>query len=82
MAKAKVSVTVDRSLLQKCDRVALGATRSEVFEQALQRWFRSVRQKSLEEEIERYYESLSKADRAEDSEWAGLAPRVLGETWR
>ena len=40
MAKAKVSVTVDRSLLQKCDRVALGATRSEVFEQALQRWLR------------------------------------------
>ena len=81
MAKAKVSVTVDRSLLRMCDRVARGATRSQVFEQALDRWLRNVRQRSLEEEIERYYSSLSKTERAEDSEWAGLAPRVLGETW-
>ena len=81
MAKAKVSVTVDRSLLRKCDRVAQGATRSEVFEQALEKWLRNVRRKGLEEEVERYYSSLSKAERAEDSEWAGLAPRVLGETW-
>ena len=82
MAKAKVSVTVDRSLLQKCDRVARGATRSEVFEQALQSWVRSARRKSLEDDIERYYSSMSKADREEDSEWAGLAPRILGETWK
>jgi metal-responsive CopG/Arc/MetJ family transcriptional regulator len=81
MAKAKVSVTVDRSLLRKCDRLARGATRSELFEQALERWLRNERQRSLDEEIERYYSSLSKADREEDSEWAGLAPRVLGETW-
>jgi metal-responsive CopG/Arc/MetJ family transcriptional regulator len=81
MAKAKVSVTVDRSLLRKCDRAARGATRSEVFERALERWLRNERQSSLEEEIERYYSSLSKADREEDSEWADLAPRVLGETW-
>jgi metal-responsive CopG/Arc/MetJ family transcriptional regulator len=81
MAKAKVSVTVDRSLLRRCDRVARGATRSEVFEQALERWLRETRRKSLEEEFERYYSSLSKAERAEDSEWAEVAPRVLGETW-
>jgi hypothetical protein len=56
-------------------------TRSEVFEQALERWLRSVRQRSLEEETERYYSSLSSADREENSEWASLAPRVLGETW-
>jgi metal-responsive CopG/Arc/MetJ family transcriptional regulator len=81
MAKAKVSVTVDRSLLQKCDRVARGASRSEVFEQALQSWVRSARRRSLEDEIERYYSSLSRDDRADDSEWAGIAPRILGETW-
>ena len=81
MAKAKVSVTVDRLLLQKCDRVARGATRSEVFEKALARWLRDVRRESLDEDLERYYSSLSTAERAEDSEWAGLAPRVLGETW-
>ena len=81
MAKAKVSVTVDRSLLRQCDRVARGAKRSEVFGQALEGWLRNVRQRSLEEAVERYYASLSQAERTEDSEWAGLAPRVLGETW-
>jgi metal-responsive CopG/Arc/MetJ family transcriptional regulator len=81
MAKAKVSVTVDSSLLRRCDRAARGATRSEVFEQALKAWLRNVRQRSLEDDVERYYSSLSKGERAEDSEWAGLAPRVLGETW-
>ena len=81
MAKAKVSVTVDNSLLRQCDRVARGASRSEVFEQALKGWLRNVRQRILEDDVQRYYSSLSKAERAEDSEWAGLAPRVLGETW-
>ena len=81
MAKARVSVTVDRVLLRQCDVVARGATRSQVFEQALERWLRDLRQKSLEEEVERYYSSLSRAEKAEDSEWAGLASRVLGETW-
>lgn len=81
MAKAKVSVTVDRSLLRRCDRAARGASRSEVFERALERWLRDLRQRSLEEDAERYYSSLSRTERAEDSEWAGLAPRVLGETW-
>ena len=81
MTKAKVSVTVDRSLLRRCDRVARGASRSEVFERALERWLRDLRQRSLDEDVERYYSSLTKAERAEDSEWAGIAPRVLGETW-
>ena len=81
MAKARVSVTVDRVLLRRCDRVARGASRSPVFEQALERWLRDLRQRSLEEEVERHYSSLSSDERAEDSEWAGLASRVLGETW-
>lgn len=60
---------------------ARGATRSQVFEQALERWLRDLRERSLEEEIERYYSSLSQAEQTEDSEWAGLASRALGETW-
>jgi len=81
MAKARVSVTVDRVLLRRCDRVARGATRSQVFEQALERWLRDLRRKSLEAELERYYFSLGSAEKAEDSEWAALASRALGETW-
>jgi metal-responsive CopG/Arc/MetJ family transcriptional regulator len=81
MAKARVSVTVDRVLLRRCERVARGASRSQVFEQALSRWLRDSRQKTLEEDVERYYSALGEADVAEDSAWAGLASRVLGETW-
>ena len=81
MTKARVSITVNRVLLRRCDRVAPGATRSQVFAQALERWLRDRRQRSLEAEIERYYSSLSRAQQAEDSTWAGLAARVLGETW-
>ena len=80
-AKTRVSVTVDRVLLRKCDRVARGASRSQVFEQALERWLRELRQRILEEEIERHYSSLSGHERADDSEWAGLSSRALGETW-
>ena len=47
----------------------------------LERWRRDLRQRSLEEEVERHYSSLSGDEREEDSEWAGLASRVLGETW-
>ena len=82
MPKARISVTVDRVLLRRCDLVARGASRSQVFEQALERWLRDRRQKGLEEEVERYYSSLSRAEEAEDSEWAGLASRTLGETWK
>jgi len=51
-------------------------------EARIQRWLRDCRQKGLEEEVERYYSSLTRAEEAEDSEWAGLASRALGETWK
>jgi metal-responsive CopG/Arc/MetJ family transcriptional regulator len=82
MPKARVSVTVDRVLLRRCDRIARGATRSQVFEQALERWLRDSRRASLEQEIERYYGSLSEPEQAEDAAWAGLGARALGETWK
>jgi hypothetical protein len=38
MPKAKVSMTVEASLLRQVDRLARGASRSEVFEDALTSW--------------------------------------------
>lgn len=81
MAKAKISVTVESSVIRDCARFAKGRSRSEIVERALTSWLRDVRRKSLEEEVERYYTSLSPADRQEDSRWAGLASRFLGESW-
>jgi len=82
MAKAKVSVTVDRALLRQCDKIAGKESRSELFERALRGWLRGARQRSLEEEVERYYGAINGTERAEDAEWAGLAARTLGETWK
>ena len=82
MAKARVSVTVDRVLLRRCDRITRGASRSQVFEKALERWLRDSQKQSLEQEIERYYSSMRQEEKAEDSAWASVASRSLGETWK
>jgi metal-responsive CopG/Arc/MetJ family transcriptional regulator len=82
MGKARVSVTVDRVLLRRCEAIARGASRSQVFEQALEKWLRDRRRKNLEAEVERYYSAMSVGEQSEDSEWASLAARALGETWK
>lgn len=79
--KTKISVTVEGSVLRQVDRMARGATRSQVVEEALTRWLRNRRREQLEEEIEGYYRSLDAPDREEDSQWAELSGRQLGETW-
>ena len=82
MAKTKISVTIERSLVRDCDRLARGTSRSEVVETALARWIKERRRRSLEDEIERYYGSLGAPERKDDSAWASLAGRALGETWK
>ena len=82
MPKTKISVTVERSLVRDCDRLARGTSRSEVVETALARWARERRSRSLEDQIESYYASLASGERREDAEWADLGGRALGETWK
>jgi len=80
-AKAKVSVTVDRVLLREVDRLAGDMTRSEVFEHALAAWVRQRGQADLDRAIERYYRSLTAAERREDDEWASLGDEVVRRGW-
>jgi metal-responsive CopG/Arc/MetJ family transcriptional regulator len=82
MAKAKISVTVESALLRDCERMARGASRSEVVERALEQWRRDRRRRGLEEATERYYASLTAEERREDREWADLGGRALGESWK
>ncbi|HXU30875.1 MAG TPA: hypothetical protein VN851_09890 [Thermoanaerobaculia bacterium] len=81
MPKARVSVTVEGSLLLQVDRVAGGASRSEVIEIALAAWLRNTRREKLEEEVELYYRSMGAAEREEDASWAELSGRMLGKSW-
>src|SRR5207249_7566050 len=71
-AKTKVSVTVDRTLLREVDRLAGSMTRSQAFERAIAAWVRQRGQAELDRAIERYYRSLSAAQRREDDEGASL----------
>ncbi len=82
MPKAKISVTVEGSVLRQVDLLARGTSRSEVVEKALAGWLRNRRREALENEIELYYRSLGAPDREEDAGWAELSGRQLGETWR
>jgi len=82
MPKTKVSVTIEGALLQQVERMASGASRSEVVEIALASWVRNRRRERLEEEIEIYYRSLGAAENEEDASWADLSGRLLGESWR
>jgi len=80
-AKAKVSVTVDRTLLREVDRLAGEMTRSEVFEHALTAWVRRRGQAELDRAIERYYRSLTAAERREHDEWASLGDEAVRRGW-
>lgn len=82
MPKTKISVTVEGSVLKQVDRMARGASRSEIVENALATWLRSRRRESLEKAIEIYYLSLGAADRDEDAEWAELSGSLARESWR
>lgn len=82
MPKTKISVTIEGSVLRQVDRMARGASRSEVVEEALAGWVRNRRRERLDKEIEIYYLSLGAADRDEDAVWAELSGRLVGETWR
>ena len=82
MAKTKISVTVDEALVHECDRMSRGGSRSEVVERALAAWLRERRRRRLEEEIEKYYSSMSASEREEDARWADLASRSLRDVWK
>jgi metal-responsive CopG/Arc/MetJ family transcriptional regulator len=82
MTKTKISVTVEGSLLLKVERMAGGASRSEVVESALAGWLRTRRREKLEEEVELYYRSLGAEEVKEDADWADLSGRFLGESWK
>ena len=81
MAKCKVSVTVDAKLIERLDRVAGPATRSQVVEEALAMWVHNRRLGQLETEIERYYTEMSATERAEDAVWAEEGLGHLTKTW-
>jgi metal-responsive CopG/Arc/MetJ family transcriptional regulator len=82
MAKAKISVTVETSVLERIDRLSDGVSRSEIVERALRRWISERRRRDLESEIAAYYSERHEDERSEDEEWARLSARYLEKSWK
>ncbi|HEY7818398.1 MAG TPA: ribbon-helix-helix protein, CopG family, partial [Vicinamibacteria bacterium] len=73
MAKTKLSVTIEQSVLERVDRAPKGQSRSEIVERALKDWLNERRRLELEDEIERYYSERQEGELAEDRSWAELS---------
>ncbi len=82
MPKTKISVTVDSVLVERVDELAIGASRSEIVETALECWLRDRRVESLERAIETYYRDRTADEQKEDAEWAALSANAFDETWK
>ena len=83
MAKAKVSVSIDQSILDRVDRLSRGTrSRSEIVERALERWLVEGQRRQLEEEITAYYRHRDERERIEDEEWAQLSGRQVEKSWK
>ena len=82
MARTKISVTVEQSLLDKVARFTNGLSRSEIVERALKRWLTERGRRQLEAEIAVYYTERREDERWEDEEWADLSARHLDKSWK
>lgn len=82
MTKTKVSVTIERSVLERVDRISAGMSRSEIIERALKRWLSERRRLELEDQIAAYYLDRRVEESSEDREWAELSAAQIGKTWK
>src|SRR5262245_44502933 len=75
--KVKISISIDAALLATVDRYAAAnkVTRSAALERWLSQVSRQERLNRLEEETAAYYDSLTEADRREDTEWVSFATK-------
>ena len=82
MAKTKVSVTIEQSVLERVDRVSDGMSRSEIVERALKRWLSDRRRSELEAQVAAYYLDRQADEVADDREWSELGANQIGKTWK
>jgi len=82
--KAKITVTLNSDLVRQIDQLLdspEASSRSQLIEEAVRRWLGDQAQKELERQTEKYYLSLSKAERNEDQQWSKIAARSAKRLW-
>ena len=82
--KSKVSLTLDREILEALDQEAEArgtANRSEMVETILRSWVRVNKKAKLDQAIADYYRGMSSAEAAEDARWAELGLETVSRQW-
>jgi hypothetical protein len=77
MPKAKLSVSVDRDILERAVRLGGDRSRSQIVEGALAEWAQSRHRADVDAAIARYYAARTPEERADDEEWAQGADDVF-----
>jgi metal-responsive CopG/Arc/MetJ family transcriptional regulator len=75
-SKLKITVSLDRSLVEQVDRRVKGSsreTRSSLVAKALEAWNEAQRRLELEQATEEYYRSMTAREKAEDRAWVRLS---------
>ena len=75
MPKAKISATIETTLLTQLATQHPNVSRSEALEAALTAWLAAAAKARLDDQVRAYYQSADPADFADDADWArvGLA---------
>ena len=83
MAKAKISVTIEESLLERLREITKGGrSRSEIVQNALESWLIENQAQNLAREVEAYYRTMGSEEQNEDSAWAALSQRHVEKVWK
>ena len=80
--KSKVTISLDPELLKRLDKLTpKGCSRSQIFEKALRKLINEFARYKVEQEVEHYYTTLSKAEKEEDREWNKIAAESAKGFW-
>ncbi|MGA7874837.1 MAG: ribbon-helix-helix domain-containing protein [Desulfoferrobacter sp.] len=83
-AKVKVTASLNPGLVKQIDEFVKETnadSRSQLIEDALEKWCREQKRRKIEKQIEAYYLSLSNDERQEDRDWDQIAAESAASAW-
>ena len=82
--KVKVTASLDAELVKAIDeflKESRDRSRSQLIEDALRKWQKEQKRQEIESQVEEYYLSMSKEERAEDRNWSEIATQSARHLW-
>ena len=82
--KVKVTASLDAELVRAIDeflKQSKDRSRSQLIEDALRKWQKEQKRQEIESQVEEYYLSLAKEERAEDRDWSEIATQSARHLW-